>query len=1246
MHSPKFLLAAFCSCSLVLCEEHRASAIQLKPALPLELKLLQHAPLPFGEPWDMEVSPDTKRVYVANGRGGLVILDTSNTKKPIIISQYPTGGFQFQTLGREWILDHTREARAIRWVGGQIRLYTHSLGYDVDHWKELIFDLKNEKSAKLLSEEFVAAPPVRQETPRPPGFEEKEEDVKKGKPRFLRVISNRDAVFALSKATGLEIFEAGKANAAPRAAVTLAGIVCGLSLEQGNLTVVAGLWDLWSGKLRDSEELRLEPKVRVSGRSQTAFADSKHLGLLAAEKFGVTMRHSNDDNGRPCTEHFFPNSEIGAAVVSESLAYSGVQGSGLEILDVSRPSSPKLLGRFVPPLPPSMSAGPEDRERDTPLGVAVSGKTAYLANGRSGVFVVDVANPAEPRLKGHFWDAETGRMVASRMFIEGTTLYLCDRDNGIYVLDISGDGIPRKKALFHTSHPMGLCVDGDRMWVADGGYGLLCLDKRDGRLLAEYRDGKSPFLDVVVSGDRVLTAEGWRVGVYQVRSASRPRPSAAFSFHAKGDSKPLKTAAGKQIEPEEVPRLYGTEFTVKVDGVDVCCEAYSGTGMPLRPLPQDLSDAAGWPDVPIKPQTLAIDPKLGRFKFSEGRPVCSSKLVGVQKLHMAIPAQFRVKGSFAYFGAEEGLNLWIIDVSDGSNPRLAGNACTGGFTKSIDLEGRHGFTSNGMGQVTIYDLLDPAHPEVLSYLHIAGAYWPEADGQRLYVAGGGKVYTYDISDILHPKPLGKTLPGTRVVAEGGLVYLQNSGDLEVLDMADAERPKSLWKMQNVSHMAAHGRQLGVMAAGKWTLLEFTRPEEPREVQSIPSPQVDFDWDDGHLYIASGGDVLITSRATGKEVARILKVDRPVTLGFGGGVYGYLGVRVQGDRLYARDIKVGLVIFDIADRSSPKKLSEFLVLGGDFTGIAYDAGRRLAYTGNNWGGFHVIDLTNPARPALAAWHQMEGVCGPTLYENWLYAGNNNGGLCIIDVSDPVRAKLVGRFHTGLGRDPRLGGANFSVRRGNLLYLPHRCTILDVAGPANPRLVGRLEEQDLSYTLCIGGDYAYLGGSPHFKIVDIRDPARPKEVSRVTLGAYTQPGWGGYYFGRGIVYRGERVYVLNRAEFVVMDVSEKKAPRILSRVEFPGFCSDLDVLGDYAYIAGYYGGLHVLDISDPGHPMLVDHFQQGAYYDKAGWDNVACYQSVAVTPDHALLTEYYSGLMVVEIPTSTQAPRGQVTVECRQ
>ncbi|MFO0795377.1 MAG: hypothetical protein U0586_15100, partial [Candidatus Brocadiaceae bacterium] len=69
-------------------------------------------------------------------------------------------------------------------------------------------------------------------------------------------------------------------------------------------------------------------------------------------------------------------------------AYVADYGSGLQVIDVSKPSAPKLLG-----------------SSDTPgsaWGVAVVGKTAYVADWDRGLQIIDVSTPSAPKLLGGY----------------------------------------------------------------------------------------------------------------------------------------------------------------------------------------------------------------------------------------------------------------------------------------------------------------------------------------------------------------------------------------------------------------------------------------------------------------------------------------------------------------------------------------------------------------------------------------------------------------------------------------------------------------------------------------------------------------------------------------------------------------------------------------------------------------------------------------------------------------------------
>jgi len=101
------------------------------------------------------------------------------------------------------------------------------------------------------------------------------------------------------------------------------------------------------------------------------------------------------------------------------MAYVAAGHSGLWILDVSNPASPTVRGSIKTP--------------GQAKNVAISGTKAVVADHMSGVDVIDISNMAEPVSVGSVYTDGYARDVA--MF--GSRAYAVDNPAGFYVLDLS-----------------------------------------------------------------------------------------------------------------------------------------------------------------------------------------------------------------------------------------------------------------------------------------------------------------------------------------------------------------------------------------------------------------------------------------------------------------------------------------------------------------------------------------------------------------------------------------------------------------------------------------------------------------------------------------------------------------------------------------------------------------------------------------------------------------------------------------
>ena len=113
---------------------------------------------------------------------------------------------------------------------------------------------------------------------------------------------------------------------------------------------------------------------------------------------------------------------------------------------------------------------------DSALGLAVSGGVAYVANGLSGLQVIDVSDAANPILTGAVDTPALARGVA----VSGGVAYVADDDSGLQVIDVSDPSSPAIiGAVALPGSAWSVAVSGDVAYVADGLAGLFMVDVSD-----------------------------------------------------------------------------------------------------------------------------------------------------------------------------------------------------------------------------------------------------------------------------------------------------------------------------------------------------------------------------------------------------------------------------------------------------------------------------------------------------------------------------------------------------------------------------------------------------------------------------------------------------------------------------------------------------------------------------------------------------------------------------------------------
>ncbi|NCR69383.1 MAG: hypothetical protein GPJ34_24335 [Microcystis aeruginosa LL11-07] len=123
-------------------------------------------------------------------------------------------------------------------------------------------------------------------------------------------------------------------------------------------------------------------------------------------------------------------------------AYVADGKSGLQIIDISNPVAPTLKGNY--------------NTSGTALGVQIVGNYAYVADGGSGLQIIDISNPAAPTLKGNYQTSGNAFDVQ----IVGNYAYVADYDGGLQILDVSDFTNPSTSTVSLAVSPSSVTEDG------------------------------------------------------------------------------------------------------------------------------------------------------------------------------------------------------------------------------------------------------------------------------------------------------------------------------------------------------------------------------------------------------------------------------------------------------------------------------------------------------------------------------------------------------------------------------------------------------------------------------------------------------------------------------------------------------------------------------------------------------------------------------------------------------------------
>lgn len=569
---------------------------------------------------------------------------------------------------------------------------------------------------------------------------------------------------------------------------------------------------------------------------------------------------------------------------------------------------------------------------DTPgtaSDVVVAGDLAFIADGASGLQIVDVTDPTSPVLVG------TYATIAAHVAVAGDLAFVTN--TSLHILDITDPTAPVLVGTFASPGvARDVAVAGDFVYLADGSAGLQIVNIVDPTMptLAGTYDTPGFARDVVVAGDLAFVADGdERPRILDVSNPANPTLVAAFA--SQGD---VIALAGN---------LLFIDWSVIYDVSNPASPVFVG----LYQAPEFARDIAVEGNLLLMacgPTGLQVaditDPTAPFLASSYDTP---GSALGVA-----------VAGDLA-FVADDSTGLQIIRIADSVSPLLTGSYDTSGVARDLVIDGDHAFVADDTAGLRILDITDPTSPALVGTANTPGqALDVHVAGDLALVADGASgLQLLDIEDPTNPTLLaGIPTLGVvdAVVASGDFAYVVN--DLPGLVIVSISNPASptvagAYPVADANAIVV-ALDLAFVAVGFGGLQIFDI-----SVPAMPVLLGTYDTTGNALDVALSGDLAFI--ADGNAGLRIVDVTNPATPVLLS-TYNTPGtaqdVAVSGNLAFVADGSGGLVVLDISDPSNPVLVGTY-DSPGTASGVA--AAGELVFVADGTSGMHAVQVLQRA-----------------------------------------------------------------------------------------------------------------------------------------------------------------------------------------------------------------------------------------------------------------------------------------------
>jgi len=319
-------------------------------------------------------------------------------------------------------------------------------------------------------------------------------------------------------------------------------------------------------------------------------------------------------------------------------------------------------------------------------------------------------------------------------------------------------------------------------------------------------------------------------------------------------------------------------------------------------------------------------------------------------------------------------------------------------------------------------------------------------------------------------------------------------------------------------------------------------------------------------------------------------------------------------------------------------------------IDVDISGGYAYLTNDLGVLYVVNVEDRENPFIVG--KCPGISSANIvivkdsyayvsYTEWKDEQDRvftKCGFKIIDISDSEHPEVAGDYDTSEDNEKTVYGMYIY---GDYAYInssiyqddkeDSMLEIIDISDKKNPEMTGSCKIKGSLSNLCVSGNFAYIGSNifdyekreyteeSSLIIVDISDKKNPEVISSTNV----LPNCWAIYVSGDFAYISSNVWDMKndkytKSTFQVVDIKDSSNPRTLGKCEIPGGAWEIDLAGSFVYVSSLTGGLFAVDASDSKNPTVADKLKTGG----TSYD-------ITISGNYGYIADGFEGLVIARL-----------------